>query len=144
MTKAEVLKFLTETEEGKGLLEELKKPLLTKRDELLAQIKNLGEKTTSVSQREADANRLLLDEREAINKMAIDDRLEVEFRRLEIPSTHWVALSAHIKAHNEIEVKANGPLRVAEIKGQKLSDFLDTWSKTDEAKALIPAPAAHG
>jgi hypothetical protein len=144
MTREEVLKYLQEDEQGKALLEELKKPLVAKRDELLGSIKDLTSKLAAAEQRKADADRLLIDERQAVRLMAVDQELERQFKRLEIPKTHWAALSAHLKAHHEIELKANGQQREAQIKGQKISEFLDVWKHTDEAKALLPAPVNTG
>ena len=144
MDKNEVQKYLTEDPAGQALLEDLKKPLLKKRDELLGEIKTLGEKHTATAQREADGKKLRISDQEAIRKLVIDDELRRQFKRLGIPITHVEALLAHLKANHDIEVVANGPLREARIGEQKLSDFLNSWAQTDEAKALIPAPANDG
>jgi hypothetical protein len=51
MDKAQVKQYLTEDDEGKALLEELKRPLLDKRDELLAETKRLREASSAAEQR---------------------------------------------------------------------------------------------
>lgn len=54
MEKSEVEKFLTETDEGKELIEQFKEPLLAKRDELFTQMKTLKTELETVKLTESE------------------------------------------------------------------------------------------
>lgn len=88
MDKAEILNFLNETEEGKAIVDELKTPLLNKRDELFTQLKTYKDEleefkmSQATAQEEVDAK--LRAEEEAKLKQSNDFEAYKQFHDDEI------------------------------------------------------------
>jgi hypothetical protein len=151
MDKNEVREYLQNTEEGKALAEEIKQPLVQKRDELLTENRQLGEKLKTANQRAADSEELLSSEREAVKRMAIDDELDRHLDRIGVLDTHKEAVKSDLKSKNDFAIEANGTQRVAKSKpqsdeesGAMIGDVVDRWAETDEAKASIKAAVNSG
>jgi len=71
MDKEEILKFLTETDEGKAITEELKAPLLDKRNQLFEQMTALKSEIETIKQSEAAK----LQELEAKQRKVTEEKL---------------------------------------------------------------------
>lgn len=143
MNREAVRDYLTDNDEGRALLEELKAPLLQKRDELLAKVKTLNERLSDAVRRADGADELLAREREAVQHMAVDEALRRELGRVKVHPGHIEAVEALIKARSDIAVKADGQRRYAVIReGDEetpLSEWLDSWADSEEGKGYVLA-----
>ena len=145
----EVRTFLTETEEGKQLVEEFKQPLLSKKDELLRENRRLGEKLTSEAQRAQDTEKLLTDERAALHQHVVDGEMNRLMAEHNVLPRAEDAVRSAIKARNTITLEnADGGGRKAMIEtedGSKtLEDYFSEWAKSDEAKLYLRAEGSFG
>ena len=143
MDPDEVREFL-KTDEGKQLAEEIKAPLLAKRDELLTENKRLGEQLTSQTQRADDSEKLLTDERSALHSHVVDTELDRLMDEHGVLSRARESLRSAIKSQNEIKLEtADGGARVPKVANGEtevtLSEYMQNWSQSEEAKSFLPA-----
>ena len=74
-----------ETDQGKEWMTRHKKPLLDKRDELLGELKAVNGRLAEASQRVADSEKLLSEERAAIRKAVVDAPLTAMLEKIGAP-----------------------------------------------------------
>lgn len=150
MNVEEVRKFLTETEEGKALAEEIKAPLLSKRDELLQENKRLGEKLTAETQRADDTEKLHKEDRAALHETIVDGTLDELMSKYNVLPQARESVRSAIKGRENITLeKSDGGRRVATVKTEDgksvpLEDYMHSWKETDEAKLYIRAGNSGG
>lgn len=149
MNAEDVKNYLTEDPEGQALLEDLKKPLLQKRDELLAELAKSNGKAGEVLQRSAESERLLNEERASIRKLVLTDQLDKLLKGASVPDLLRPNVTASLLAANDGIVEANGLermgfIRTKDSEGKEtqvdLQTFVNTWAQSDEGKQIIPQP----
>lgn len=136
-----------ETDEGRQWADGLKAPLLAKRDELLSALKDANGKLAGEAQRAADADRILADERKAIEKIVVDDALAAALRDAHVFEPLIPSLATTAKELYGLGVKSDGLTRSAagKVKGRDgqdvsadmnavMADFL----ASDMAKNAMP------
>lgn len=145
--------------------------LVAKRDELLAEVKKLrknqeikpeqyealenelddyknkfneAQKQAKATLSEADKFKKLFESESSFtNKLLVDAGLQAELVKAGVTNP------AHLKAvksmlSGQVQVKVEGDERKAVIGDKSLSDFVGEWSKSDEGKHFISAPASTG
>lgn len=141
MDREAVKQYLENEEEGKALLEELKKPLISKRDELLSLNKQLHEKLTGETQRATDAAKLLEDERKAVRSMVVDQRLDAMMEEHAVIPSLRTIVKQKLLSENDIDVHADGTTRKAIVRHDEnekpLEEWFKSWTETDEARQVM-------
>ena len=126
------------SEAGAEWLEQQKAPLLKKKDELLSEVKRLGERLTEESQRATDTEKLLQDERAALHTHVVDGELDRLMDEYNVSPKAREAVRSAMKSSHDITLspsEADGKKRVAMIDSQtKLADHFAQWAESDEAK----------
>ena len=145
------------SEEGEAWLNEHKKPLIDKRDELLAKLKTLNEGHGKTVQELNDATALLDQERAATRATLVKQTVDnfVSQRVAQGMEDGARALLSSV----DVSVKADGPLRVPIVGKENLEglsfegdppdslplqDYLEAWSQTEGAKGYIKHPGNTG
>jgi hypothetical protein len=134
------------TPEGEAWGEQFKSPLLHKRDELLAALKEANGKLTELEQRSSAAAEELSQEREALSALVVDKELSRMLKESRVMETAIPAIIAELKDSYGITVKADGPNRqaIGKTKGEdgteqekSLAEVISTWAATPTAKQVI-------
>jgi hypothetical protein len=134
-----------ETPEGKKWGDEFKAPLLNKRDELLAALKEANGKLAELEQRSTAAAEELSQEREALSTLAVDKELARMLKESHCMETVIPAVIAELKDSYGITVKADGPNRqaIGKTKGEdgterekSLAEVISAWKATPAAKQV--------
>jgi hypothetical protein len=142
-----------ETEEGEKWGDEFKAPLLSKRDELLAALKEANGKLAESEQRSSAAAEELSQERAALSTLVVDKELSRLLREAHVMEPIISSLVAELKERNAITVKADGPNRqaVGKTKGEdgtekeaSLEEIVSLWRETLAAKAVTLNNATGG
>ncbi|WP_319561666.1 hypothetical protein [Marispirochaeta sp.] len=146
-----------ESEEGMAWLEEKKTPLLKKRDELLEVNKALRADLQEVKNSANGASSALQQEREAVKKVVLDDKLESLMNEIGIGKRFRNMVKSELLESFSIEVQADGLSRFATVKSEemekpmRLDDYMRTkWGKdengmwTDDVKDIVTAPINSG
>jgi hypothetical protein len=153
MDTAEIKKFLLQDERGKALLEELKGPLIQKRDELLASLHEVNGRVAQAASRAADAEKLLIEERASMEKVVVDSELARILKSERVYEQAIPGIVQELKQVYGLQVSANGADRKAcgKIKGPDgvekeaaVTEIVQDWIRTDGAKAVIPAGNSGG
>jgi len=149
------------TDEGQTWLNEQKKGLIDKRDQLLASQKELNEQLKTAIQRADDAEKMLKDERGAIHSTVVGNTLD-HFITGRVAPQYREAAKALLTGRLDTTVKADGQQRIPMVGKDNLkdlplkdgedglpdqmplTDYLDRWTMTEEAKAYLPAPDNSG
>ncbi|WP_319476850.1 hypothetical protein [Marispirochaeta aestuarii] len=151
-----------ETPEGRSWADGLKAPLIAKRDELLQKVKDLNEEHRTAAQQVNDLTETLARERGDMRDTLIDREVSEFVDRHVVPGLRQGAKALFTGL--DVTVKADGKQRIPIVskeslkglpiegdlpEGLPLRDYLETWGKTEEAKAYIAAPyntggGAHG
>lgn len=142
--KEAIRKYLTEHEDGKALLEELKAPLLAKRDELLEEVKSLSGRFTESATKVNDLSTLLAQERGAVQRLVVDDALDRFLTRANVLPDRIETAKAILKGRHEITVNADGVQRKAVVGERTLEDVVREWSESDEARHFVAAAQNSG
>lgn len=108
---AKELELWIATDEGKIWAEQLKKPLIDKRDELLGQLKAANGRIETEAQRATVAEQALEAEKKAIHKIIIDDGIAARLRDEGLMEAMIPHVLESIKEANGLEVEANGDSR---------------------------------
>jgi hypothetical protein len=133
------------TPEGEAWGEQLKSPLLQKRNELLAALKDSNAKLAELEQRSAAAAEELSQERQALSALVVDKELARMLKEAHTMETVIPSVIAELKESNAITVKADGPNRqaVGKTKGedgteqeQSLAEIVSAWAATPAAKQV--------
>jgi hypothetical protein len=133
------------TPEGEAWGEQFKSPLLHKRDELLAALKESNAKLAELEQRSNAAAEELSQERDALSTLAVDKELSRMLRERHVMETAINAAIAELKDSYGIIVKANGLERkaVGKIKAEdgaeqeaSLAEVISAWKKTPAAEQI--------
>jgi hypothetical protein len=144
MDVTELNKWL-ETPEGKKWGDEFKAPLLNKRDELLAELKNANGKLAELEQRSAAAAEELSQERAAMSAFLVDQGLSDELRKAHCMESAIPSVVESLKNSHGISVKANGLTRqaVGKTRGEdgteqetSLAEIISAWAQTPAAKQV--------
>jgi hypothetical protein len=145
------------SEEGQAWLNEHKKPLIDKKDELLGKLKTLNEGHSKTVQELNDATALLDQERAATRATLVKQAVDffVSQRVAQGMEDGARALLSSV----DVSVRADGLLRVPIVGKENLEglsfegdppdslplqDYLEAWSQTEGAKAYIKAPGNTG
>ena len=141
------------TDAGKTWADGFKAPLLSKRDELLSNLRTANGSAAQATQRAADAEKMLAEERAAINSILIDRDLGSIMQKGRVMEPCIAAAIAELKETYGIQVKANGSHREAMgvVKSEDgttrevgLEEIFNEWSKTDSAKRITLASQNRG
>jgi hypothetical protein len=142
-----------ETEEGKKWGDEFKAPLLNKRDELLAALKEANGKLTDLEQRSAGAAEELSQERAALSALVVDKELTRMLKEAHIMEQALPSVIAELKNSYGITVKANGPepQAIDKTKGEDgtekeagLAEIVSEWATTSAARQVLLNASAGG
>jgi hypothetical protein len=134
------------TPEGTKWGDEFKAPLLHKRDELLAALKEANGKLTDLEQRSTAAAEELSQDREALSTLAVDKELSRMLKESRVMETAIPAVIAELKNSYGITVQANGPNRqaIGKTKGEdgteqekSLAEVISAWAATPAAQQVI-------
>jgi hypothetical protein len=133
-----------ETEEGKKWGDEFKAPLLNKRDELLAALKDANGKIAEAEQRSTAAAGELSQEREALSALAVDKELSRVLQEKHVMEAVIPSIIAELKNSYGITVKADGPNRqaIGKVKAEdgereaSLAEIVSAWAETPAAKQV--------
>jgi len=136
-----------ETDEGKQWGEQYKAPLLSKRNELLAALKEANGKLAEQDLRSAAAAaEELIQERAALSSVLVDREIASLLKNANVFETVIPGTVAAIKETYGIQVKADGPNRIAHgmiqgedgaVKESSIADIVSAWCKTPEAQKVI-------
>jgi len=147
MDIAELEKWVKENDEGKAWLESQKRPLLKKRDELLAELRSSSGRLSELEQRSRQTESILSEERAALAAVLVDKEIVSLLKEKRIYESVIPSVTATLKETYGITVKADGPSRTACGKAKRadgaeseisLPDIVSAWSKTPEAKEVTP------
>lgn len=157
MDREQVEKWI-ETTEGAAWLNEHKRGLIEKRDELLQKVKDLNEEHRKATQQVNDLQSTLAQERDAVRATLVDREVSSFVDRHVVPGLREGAKALFTGL--DVTVAADGKLRTPVVSkdnlagllqageeapdGLPLGEYLDRWSKTDEAKAYLSAPQNSG
>jgi hypothetical protein len=157
MDANEVRKYLSEDEGGKALLEELKRPLLDKRNELLEALRLSNGKVAEQAQRTADLEGILAKERKAIDRAVVDEPLAAALEKAGVFKQVIPGLVRELREAHGLAVealgddrKAAGKLKIRDAKGAEvetaadINTIVETWKHTDAAKSVISAAGNSG
>jgi len=137
MNIAELEKWL-ETAEGKTWLETQKKPLIEKRDELLAKISASNASADQLNEKIAGLESNLLKANGVIREVLLSRPLAEKLKEKGVFETLIPTLSESITEAYSLQIKANGDNQetIGKIDGKEtgLEQIIDAWSKTDKAK----------
>lgn len=140
-------------EEGKAWVEAQKKPLVMKREELLEALKKANGASASAAQRAADLERILGEERAAVERVVIDGELGRILREGRVMEPAIPGLISELRESYGLAVKADGQDRkaIGKIKGADgkevdadLAAIYAAWKDTEEAKNVTLARSAQG
>jgi hypothetical protein len=133
-----------ETPEGEKWGDGFKAPLLHKRDELLAALKEANGKLAALEQRSTVTAEELSQERAALATFVVDKELSRMLKEAHVIESAIPTVIAGLKESNAITVKADGPNRQAAGKikaedGQEVSlaEIVSAWAMTPAAKQVI-------
>jgi hypothetical protein len=142
----ELEKWVTEGDEGKAWLENQKRPLLIKRDELLAALKESNAKLAEQDQRSAAAADELSQERAALSAVLVDGALASLLKNAHVFEVLIPEVVNSLKNAHGITVKASGADRMAvgtlkDKDGNETEAGLDTivkaWAELPGSKNVI-------
>jgi hypothetical protein len=145
MVDVNELETWLKTPEGEAWGEQFKLPLLHKRDELLAALKDSNAKLAESEQRSAAAAEELSQEREALSTFMVDRELSRFLKESHVMEPVIPGIIAELKESNAITVKADGPNRkaIGTITGadgteqeQSLAEIVSAWAATPAAKQV--------
>jgi len=145
MNTVELEKWL-ESEEGQQWAEGYKSPLIAKRDELLAEVKNANGRFSELEQRFNSTESELKAERDFISRQVVDKELKYQLEKAGCFDFVIPQVMQHLKDNYVITVAANGQNREAAgvikkedgtVQAATLTDILEHWIKLDEAKQVI-------
>jgi hypothetical protein len=134
------------TPEGEKWGDEFKAPLLHKRDELLAALKESNAKLAESEQRSTAAAEELSQEREALSTLAVDKELARILSERHVMETALPSVVTELKNSYGITIKADGPERqaIGKIKAGDgteqeagLAEIISAWAATPAAKQII-------
>jgi hypothetical protein len=134
-----------ETPEGKKWGDEFKTPLLNKRDELLAALKESNAKLAELEQRSAAAAEELSQEREVLSALVVDKELSRMLTERHVMEAAIPAIITELKDSHGITVRADGPNReaIGKIKAEdgseqekSLAEIVSAWAATPAAKQV--------
>jgi hypothetical protein len=141
------------TPEGTKWGDTFKAPLLNKRDELLAALKEANGSLSALEQRAADAEKSLSEEREALSDLVINKELSRMLREAHVMESALPSVVAGLKDSYGITVRANGPERQATGKTKaedgtekeaSLAEIISVWAATPAAKQITLNNATGG
>ncbi len=145
------------TDDGRKWLDEQKRGLIEKRDELLQKVKELNEDHRKATDQVNDLTNTLTQERESYRKEIIDREVSSFVDRHVVPGLREGARA--LFSSIDIDVKADGQQRIPIVgkeslqglpiegdipESMSLRDYLDAWSKTEDAKSYLKAPDNSG
>lgn len=134
------------SEEGAAWADGLKAPLLAKRDELLESLRQSNAKAAEASRARADSEKLLSEERAAIEKALVEGELSRILKGARVVEPAIPGVIAELREAYGLTLKANGLERKAVGKGKDaagkeieldLAGVVKAWGATDAAKAVI-------
>jgi hypothetical protein len=134
-----------ETEEGRAWAGTLKQPLLDKRTELLAALKESNAKLAESEQRSTVAAEELSQERAALSALVVDKELSRLLKEARVMEPVIPGLIAELKERNAITVKADGQNRqaIGKTKGEdgteteaSLAEIISAWAAMPAAKQV--------
>jgi hypothetical protein len=140
-------------EEGKAWVEAQKKPLIMKREELLEALKKANGASAQAAQRAADLERILGEERAAVERVVVDGELGRILREGRVMEPAIPGLISELRESYGLAVKADGQDRkaIGKIRGADgketeadLAAIYAAWKDTAEAKSVTLAQAAGG
>ena len=141
------------TPEGEKWGEQFKSPLLHKRDDLLAALKDSNAKLAELELRSAAAAEELSQERQALSAFMVDKELTRMLKEARVMETAIPAVIAELKESNAITVKADGLNRqaVGKTKGEdgteqeaSLAEIVNAWAQTPAAREVTLNGATGG
>lgn len=144
------------TEAGTAWLDEQKAGLISKRDQLLGELRAASSRGTELAQRAADVEKLLTEERAAVRFHVVDTELDRLLDEQRVPQAIRPSVIALLNESYGIELAvdptgANKRKAVAKLKGAdgaekvvSLREMIDHWKLTPEAKSVRLAPISAG
>lgn len=155
----------------KAAVEEATKGLISKRDELLREVKELkkgrqinpedvaaletevetlkgqlseAQKTVKKAQSDAESARKALEGAEGFTqRLLVDNGLSDALTKAGVTNpVHLKAVKSMLAG--QVKIEADGDNRIAKVGDKALSDFVAEWAKGDEGKYFVAAPANSG
>jgi len=133
------------SDEGKAWADALKAPLLAKRDELLISLREANGRVAQVASRATDAEKLLAEERVAVERTVVDGELTRILKDKRVMEPVIPGVIAELKQAYGLAVHADGADRRAlgklkdeagNVKDVDLSAIYAAWSQTAAAREV--------
>jgi hypothetical protein len=129
------------TDDGKAWIDGQKKPLIDKRDELLAALAKVNGQSALEAQRATENGKALEAERKAVERLILDDRAASEFKNSGVPDSLIMSgIEAMKKAHGlAIEVNGDGRKVVSKVTGKDVTprEVFELWGATPEGTTVL-------